>query len=681
MKIDISIVIVNYNVRAFLEQCLMAIDRATHSLGIERFVVDNASVDGSQTMVKKKFPHVHLIENRINVGFSRANNQALRKAKGTYVLILNPDTLIQEDTLLILKNYLDLHTDVGAVGCRLINPDGSFQITSRRSLPTPWVAFTRIVGLSKIFPKSRVFGRYNMTYVNPGIETEVDVLPGSLMFIRRDIMAAIDYFDENFFMYGEDVDLCYRIKNAGWKIVYLPETKAIHYKGESTKKSEFSFVSNFYTAMLIFANKHYKHRYSIFMRMLLVAGIYGRALFSYTGRILKNFISTSIDLLFIIMSIFLAIKIWLPYSWLARFGFILPIFTAVWVVSLYLFGAYHKKGRFHIRPVLWSSIVGLLINSTFVYFFKQYAYSRVVVLISFVLILVSLSLWRTIYRLVGPVAKKGPISKLRRAIIIGAGKEGKRILAQLQNRPDMLYEICGFVDFDQKTIGKAINGAEVLATIDSIRDVIRIERINDVIFSSDRLSNAQILETIILAQGTGVNFRIVPHELEYIVAKSSVDEIDTVPMLDFSGIADPLDLIIKRLFDIFAAALIIIVTTPFVLLNMLVGGRLMKWTVAGYMGKPISIYEFKGGIGFLKKIPLFYTVFTGTLSIVGSEISEYDPKACHTIYKPGITGLVQIKAREKKTALTQKEKDYYNLYYVKNQSVITDIQILLKSIF
>ncbi|GAI83945.1 unnamed protein product, partial [marine sediment metagenome] len=173
MAIDISIVIVNYNVKAFLEQCLMAIEQAKHSLKIEIFVVDNSSVDGSQAMVKKGFPYVHLIENKENIGFSKANNQALRLAKGKYVLILNPDTLIQEDTLTILKDFLDKHPKTGAVGCKLINPDGSFQAGSRRGFPTPWVAFTRISGLSKIFPRIRLFGQYNMTYLSPDTESEV----------------------------------------------------------------------------------------------------------------------------------------------------------------------------------------------------------------------------------------------------------------------------------------------------------------------------------------------------------------------------------------------------------------------------------------------------------------------------------------------------------------------------
>ena len=228
MKFDISVVIVNYNVKAFLEQCLMALERVKHNLKIETYVIDNASVDGSQAMVKKKFPHVHLIENHKNLGFGRANNQALKLVKGKYILILNPDTLIQEDTLLVLKEFLDTNENAGAAGCRLINPDGSFQIASRRSFPTPWVAFTKIVGLSKIFPKSKLFGQYNVTYFNPDTLNEVDVLSGSLMMVRKLVLDKIGYFDEDYFMYGEDIDLCYRIKQSGWKIFYVPKTKAIH---------------------------------------------------------------------------------------------------------------------------------------------------------------------------------------------------------------------------------------------------------------------------------------------------------------------------------------------------------------------------------------------------------------------------------------------------------------------
>ena len=681
MEYDISIVIVNYNVKHFLEQCLMAIEQARHGLNIEIFVVDNASVDGSQGLVKKKFTHVKLIENHKNLGFAKANNQALRLATGKYVLILNPDTLIQEDTILILKKFLDDHPEAGAVGCKLINPDGTFQIGSRRSIPTPWVAFTRIVGLSKIFPKSRFFGKYNLTYLSPDEEHEINVLSGSMMMVRKNVLIKIGLFDEDYFMYGEDIDLCYRISKAGSKIFYTPQTKAIHYKGESTKKSEFPFISNFYSAMLLFIDKHFKDHYSVVLKAMFVVGIYLRAAIAYLYILIKSLLSALIDLVLVIASILIGIKIWLPHYAMERFSIIFPIYLLAWVISIYLAGAYHARGKYHVKPIVSGAIIGLLLNSTFTYFFKHFAYSRVVVLISFILITITLSLWRIVYRLLGPHTVKQTLSRLRRAIIVGSGKEGERILKKLRTRPDIPFEICGFVDFDENSIGKEIDGSEVLATTENIKDLIRVEKIDDVIFSSDRLSNAQILETIANAQGSGVNFRIVPHKLEYIIAKSAVDEFDTMPLLDFINIYDPVDMMVKRLLDIFFALLITIITFPFVIINWLIGAMLIRNRIITEKGQIKEIMQYKKGIPFIRDIPLFWLVLQGVISLVGAELVNPHTTVHRPVYKSGITGLIQVKTREKKKPLTQQEKDYYDLYYLRNRSVVTDLQIFIKSLF
>lgn len=677
---EISIVIVNYNVKHFLEQCLMAIRRAAHNIPIEIIVIDNASVDGSVAMIKKKFPDVLLIENHKNLGFAKANNQGLKIAKGRYILILNPDTLIQEDTLLVLKKFLDENQNASAVGCKLINPDGSFQISSRRSIPTPWVAFTKVSGLSRIFPKSRIFGKYNLTYLSPDLEAEVDVLSGSLMMLRKEILQKIGYFDEDYFMYGEDIDLCYRIKKSDGKIYYTPRTKAIHYKGESAKKSEFSYITNFYSSMLIFINKHFKTHYSIFLKFFLIAGIYLRAAIDFFVSFLKNAFTPLLDIFLVVTSIFIAIKIWLPHYALPRVRIIFPIYTLIWFFSFYLAGVYHPSGKHHLKPVVWGTILGLLLSSTFTYFFKQFAYSRVVVLIAFLLTTFFLCLWRLIYRSIGPHPIKHPLSRLRRTIIVGAGREGVRILRKLRARPDIPYEVCGFVDFDERNIGREIDGSEVLATIENIRDVIKIQKIDDIIFSSDRLSNKQILETISYARGTGVNFRIVPHELEYIIAKSSVDEIDEIPVLDFINPYNPIDFLIKRLLDILIAIVVIITTSPLFLLNLLFGARIVTKEILTGNGTKGNIYLFAGGIKFLRNIPMFFSLLNGTLTIIGSEIIEAEKGKEIPAYKPGLTGLVQIKSRKKKKPLSSQEKDYYNLYYLRNRSLITDLHILIKSI-
>ncbi|MDX1741813.1 MAG: glycosyltransferase family 2 protein, partial [Rhodothermales bacterium] len=252
---DVSVIIVNYNVREFLLQAVESIVRATDGLTVEIIIVDNNSVDGSVEALRRCYPDVRIIENRENVGFGAANNQAIRESTGRFLLILNPDTIVQEDTLDEMVAFMIDHPDAGAVGCRILNPDGTFARESRRAFPTPSVAFYRISGLSRLFPRSPRFGRYNLTHLPENEIAEVDALSGSCMMLRRAALCharsgssekprvpipqqPTRLFDEDFFMYGEDLDLCYRIQEDGWKIYYTPATRIIHYKGESTRKGD-----------------------------------------------------------------------------------------------------------------------------------------------------------------------------------------------------------------------------------------------------------------------------------------------------------------------------------------------------------------------------------------------------------------------------------------------------------
>ncbi|HEB61744.1 MAG TPA: glycosyltransferase family 2 protein, partial [Bacteroidetes bacterium] len=254
---DVSIIIVNYNVRYFLEQCLISVYKSVKNLNVEIFVVDNDSVDNSVEVVKNKFPDVKLIDNKQNLGFAKANNQALKIAKGKYVLLLNPDTLVEEDTLIKSFEYMENNPDTGALGVKLIDGEGEFLPESKRGFPTLSSSFYRLTGLSKLFPKSRTFNQYNLGFLDEDEISEVDVLSGAFMFIRRDILKNVGLLDEDFFMYGEDIDFSYRIKKAGYKVVYFPKTKIVHFKGESTKKSTLKYHNIFYKAMSIFAKKHY----------------------------------------------------------------------------------------------------------------------------------------------------------------------------------------------------------------------------------------------------------------------------------------------------------------------------------------------------------------------------------------------------------------------------------------
>ena len=258
----LSIIIVSYNVKYYLEQCLRSVERATTQMPVQIWVVDNASTDGTLDYLRPRFPHVHFIANQDNRGFSAANNQAIRLSTSQYVLLLNPDTIVGEDVLQGCMDFLDAHPQAGATGVRMLNADGSFAPESRRGVPTPFTSFCKMSGLCRLFPRSKVFGRYYMRYLDVEQPNEIDIISGAFIMIRRQALDEIGLLDERFFMYGEDVDLSYRLLQGGWQNWYLP-LSILHYKGESTVKSSFRYVHIFYNAMLIFFNKHYGRRYRL----------------------------------------------------------------------------------------------------------------------------------------------------------------------------------------------------------------------------------------------------------------------------------------------------------------------------------------------------------------------------------------------------------------------------------
>ena len=256
-----------------------------HLENIEVYVVDNDSKDGSVEMVAESFPEVKLIANKDNVGFSTANNQAIKETKAEYVVLLNPDTLVQSDSFMKVVDFMDHHPNAGGLGVKMIDGNGKFLPESKRGLPTPQVAFYKIFGFSKLFPKSKKFGQYHLGYLDKNETHSIDVLSGAFMVMRKETLDKVGLLDEDFFMYGEDIDLSYRITQSGYKNYYYPETTIIHYKGESTKKSSVNYVYVFYKAMAIFAKKHFEtNKATLFSRLIKIA-----IFFSASLAIIKRF--------------------------------------------------------------------------------------------------------------------------------------------------------------------------------------------------------------------------------------------------------------------------------------------------------------------------------------------------------------------------------------------------------
>ena len=267
----VSVIIVSYKVRYYIEQCLNSVLRSVPDAQI--LVVDNKSDDGTVEYLRERFPESDIISNDYNAGFGKANNIALAKATGRYVLFLNPDTVVAERTIPGCVEYMDAHPEVGAVGVRMQYGDGRFAVESRRSLPTPSVSFWHMTGLGRMFPRSKVFAKYHLTYLDKTQECPIDVVSGAYMFVRKEALDKTGGFDESFFMYGEDIDLSYRIMQAGYVNRYLP-LPIVHYKGESTIKTSYKYAKVFYDAMLIFFNKHFKSYSGLFALLVkIVVGV------------------------------------------------------------------------------------------------------------------------------------------------------------------------------------------------------------------------------------------------------------------------------------------------------------------------------------------------------------------------------------------------------------------------
>jgi GT2 family glycosyltransferase len=280
---DVAVVVVSYSVAGLLERCLATL-LAGRGVSFDVWVVDNASTDGSAAMVAERFPQVRLIRSGTNGGFSYGNNLALRAAgfapEGApgpapyrYALLLNPDTEIAPDALARAVAYADAHPDIGVLGVKLVREDGSLDLACRRSFPTPAVALYRMAGLSRLFPKSRRFGRYNLTYLDPGLTADVDAVAGAFMLVRREAVSEAGLLDERFFMYGEDLDWALRIKQCGWRVVYYPEVQLLHVKRASSSRHRTRTTVAFYESMLLFYRKHYAQRTFWLVDWCIVAAI------------------------------------------------------------------------------------------------------------------------------------------------------------------------------------------------------------------------------------------------------------------------------------------------------------------------------------------------------------------------------------------------------------------------
>ncbi len=643
----LSIVIVNYNVKYFLEQCLRSVEKAKKNIDAEVFVVDNNSVDGSCNMVKDKFPWVYLIENDKNLGFSKANNQAIKLSKGEYILILNPDTLVEEDTLEKCLNFMDSNPLAGALSVKMIDGKGNFLPESKRGLPTPIVAFYKIFGISSIFPKSKIFNKYHLGYLDKNQIQEIEILPGAYMLIRRKALDKTGLFDESFFMYGEDIDLSYRIIKSGFKNYYFPDTTIIHYKGESTKKGSLNYVRVFYNAMIIFAKKHFSKNNARIFSIIINLAIYFRAFISILKRFTKSILLPCIDAAVIYLGFFFFEPVWasIKFGKFAQYPstyltIVVPTYIIIWLISVFYSGGYDKPIKIInlLKGVTIGTIIILIIYSLLP---EHFRFSRALLIIGTVWTFISTILIRLIFHILKSDWIKLDFNKRKRIAIAANEKEYNRI-KKIIEKSEIKPELIGFISNIEKTVSP-----EHLGNINQIKEIISINKIGEIVFSGTDLSSQQIIKSMLDLTRYNIDFKIAPPESLSVIGSNSINTPGDLYLVDINSITKIINQRNKRMFDFFSALLILVIS-PFIFF-------LFKY--------PSNLYKN------IFKVVLGYYSWVGYYPLDKNNIQNLPS------IKPGILTPVD---KFNKELINTEILSKLNFTYAKDYKILNDLEIIFK---
>ena len=677
----ISIVIVNYNVKEYVASLLISIGNASAGLDTEIFVVDNASTDGSQEFLTSRFPDLRFIRNDVNVGFAKANNQAIRLASGTYTLIINPDTLIQENTLTTLFEHMRAHPNTAAAGCKLLNPDGSFAPESKRSIPTPLSALYKVLGFSS---------KYYVTSLGEDEAGPVPVLSGAFMFCRTDVLQQVDGFDERFFMYGEDIDLCYRIALAGYGIDYVPSTSIIHYKGESTKKDNLDYVILFNKAMYQFFEKHYSARYTFWIKLFVRAGIVLRGVGSYLLTVLKRLAWPLTDLALL--------NSLLTLLFMARYGIDVsdmpdayqPGFILLHALASLLFLALAKYNDLHgakkrsIAALLKTTGLTFAILAFITFFLREYAFSRWILLLGFLSSSVTLGALRlaTSFRRGAPT--DGPSVTRLRILLIGVGPQTAHLIQNLRSKVDLNADLVGVLIQKESPWTDTFEGVPIIGRPEHAPDLIRFHRIDQILFSGSAIPTGDMLALMSQIRDPLVTVKLVPESMDFIIGKSNVEYLDDIALVDLDiPYRRPWNRFIKRNLDIAIALVLLLVTAVPGLLAMLrahgKGALLRRVRLYAEETHPtrIQLFEPYAEYRWTNRFMLLGYILTGKLSMVGAPLVA-DRHPMPVYYKPGLTGLRQLNESRLKTEV---ERENHERFYVQNHSVWMDLGLMLQALW
>lgn len=644
----LSVIIVNYNVRFFLEQALHALYRSVTEYDYEIFVVDNHSTDDSFSMLVQQFPQVQVIANADNAGFSKANNQAIRIAKGEYILLLNPDTVIREDTLQRCIAFMDAHPDAGGLGVKMFDGTGKFLPESKRGFPSPWAAFAKMSGLARLFPDSRLFGQYHLSYLDKDQTHEVDVLSGACMFLRKSVLDRIGLLDEDYFMYGEDIDISYRIKKAGYKNYYLAETSIIHFKGESTRKGSLNYVRVFYNAMIIFTRKHVGGPRGQLLTLLLHVAIYARALLAVLQRLLDKIGAPVFDVLLMSADLYLLHFLWedyikqqegivFPYTF---YYFNIPIYLCCWLFSMWLSGVYDKHAKWQ-RLLAGLTLGTLLIGFLYAFFPLSLRTSRGIILVGFIVNFVVLFVTRLLYRAMSG-NMNGYFSDTRNMLIVGRQADTESVWNFIQIT-GLKRNYLGFLSDEVRDM----RAERYLGNSSQLEEIVDIFKAEEVIFCADAVSAQTIIDSM-SKMGEGVEYKIASENSVAIIGSNSKDSSGDLYTFDIGfNLNKPLYRRLKRLTDILVS-------------------------LVGILSFPVTIFFVSREISFFSSC--LAVLFNRKTWVGYQHTFPEERKLKLPVLKPAV---LPIAAKVPNASIAEK----LHLLYAKDYTPVKDLEIIWRQLF
>ena len=640
---QVSIIIVNYNVKYFLEQCLCSVKKAIDKLEAEVIVIDNNSTDDSIAYLQPKFPFVQFIYNKENVGFAKANNQALPYCTGNYILYLNPDTIIPEDCLQKCIDFFEKTPDCGALGIKMIDGSGTFLPESKRGFPSPLASFFKLTGLADLFPRSRLFNQYSLGYLDAFTNHQVDVLAGAFILAKSTIINEINGFDEAFFMYGEDIDLSYRIQQLGYKNYYFADSTILHFKGESTKKGSLNYVKMFYSAMSIFVRKHYAGNKARIFSMFIQLAIFFRASISLAKMMVFRIGLPLLDAIIIYGCLWKVKNEWIkwvrdgvPFA-LDNFPLMFISFAIIFLITGAFSGMYDNPDK--PSKTFVSSLSGILVMVT-VYGLlpADRWFSRAVMIVGGLVAGITITIFRWVLIQFNWIEKSDEVYKFQQTAVVGSIEEYQQVVH--------IYKKAGL---EERLLGRIkVNGLEEksIGDIKQLKELLNRLNIKEVIFCEGYLTNyfnIQLVQTL----PKNVSYRFIGEHTKSIVGSDSKATVgETLAAEGYYRISEPYQKRMKRVTDVLFTSYLL-VTLPFQIL--LVQNRMGLFknifkvlfnqaTWVGYTKEEIALPKLKQNLLTCCGLPL---------------------NAAHPLNKEALHHL--------------------NIQYAKNYDFWFDVQILLKN--